>query len=247
MSPSSSRHSDFSPRTSGGYLAPGENGAWDAFLGWVRDNVITLLTASGLLYYAAVRLSAGRFYDRFGLRPEEVGLGYAELIIQTVYGLLYLVAVGAIWGLGFAVAVWVVRGIWRLSRGRSWRPPRTESSTGAALLVPVALWVVQAIGMSIATASDSAEDVRDGFPTPGSILSGVLRWNAEAAIVSGAGTDTTEPFDRCVIYLGQAEGMAALYDPASRYTWRVPVGAVKIRTGGPLAIVNRVPEDCPLE
>ena len=47
-------------------------------------------TALGVVTYAVLRFDYGLFYDRFGLKPEDVGLGQAELISQSVSGVVLI-------------------------------------------------------------------------------------------------------------------------------------------------------------
>jgi hypothetical protein len=61
-----------------------------------------------------------------------------------------------------------------------------------------------------------------------------------------AGSSTTSLADgTCVLYLGQSDGVLALYDPATGGSWRVPTGAAIVETRGRLANVELVPNDCP--
>jgi hypothetical protein len=70
-------------------------------------------------------------------------------------------------------------------------------------------------------------------------------FRAEAAIVH---TDTSAyglANGSCLLYLGQSDGIIALYDPASRTSWRMPASATAVETGERLDDVERVPGDCP--
>jgi hypothetical protein len=60
-------------------------------LGWVIASPLTALTVAGLVLYGSLRLDYSLFYSRFGLRPEDVGLGYAEILSQSVVGLVIYV------------------------------------------------------------------------------------------------------------------------------------------------------------
>jgi hypothetical protein len=50
----------------------------------------SILAAGGLVLYVALNLAYARFYDRLGLSPDDVGLGYASTLIRSS-GLLLLV------------------------------------------------------------------------------------------------------------------------------------------------------------
>jgi hypothetical protein len=221
----------------------------EGVLRWVRDNLLSVLTVAGLIVYGSVRLSAGRFYDRFGFRPEEVGLGYPELITRAVFALLFWSFLNAVIYVGFSIASRIVRLAWRLARKKtqpsepttapSARPLEWLSSFASISLVVGAFFVAITIG----SAGSSAESVRGGVPAPPNVWSG--SWDAQAAIVRQGGGSDVDLIGRCVIYFGQADGLAAFYDPATGSSWRVPIGSVAIQTGGALAGVTLVPDDCP--
>jgi hypothetical protein len=249
---------DLTPRTPGGYPVQSQRGG-AAFLGWASGNVVPILTVSGLLYYAATRLAAARFYDRFGLRPEDVGLGYPDTIAQTIYAVLYV-------GLKASVVSAIVYFIWTtgLKEGfqnayrtmtssihsESAPPPKNKGNEkkrswrqyGRFLLLSFLILTLLEMATAFLYTPGEAESVRDGHPAPADVLSG--SWDSQAALVDKIGGDVSASAG-CMIYLGRAEGLVVLYDPSSRFTWRVPSGAVTIRTGGELATVERVPDDCP--
>lgn len=63
--------------------------------GLVRQlaDVKTLLAVFGLALYAILRIAYGRFYAAFGLSPDDLGLGYVELLAQSAIGAVVLLAV----------------------------------------------------------------------------------------------------------------------------------------------------------
>jgi hypothetical protein len=71
---------------------------------FIRDNLAVTLTLAGLLVYSSLRLSAGIFYGRFGFTPEDVGLGYAEILARSLYTLILLTAYG---GLLIFATLWI--------------------------------------------------------------------------------------------------------------------------------------------
>jgi hypothetical protein len=56
-------------------------------------------------------------------------------------------------------------------------------------------------------------------------------WDADVASVLVGRADVILP-NSCLIYLGQAGGFAALFDPVTDSSWLVPTDSVSIRTGG---------------
>lgn len=55
--------------------------------GWVTG-LASAVTALGLLFYAALRIGYSVFYAPLGLQPEDVGLGYADILAQSLVGLI---------------------------------------------------------------------------------------------------------------------------------------------------------------
>jgi hypothetical protein len=70
-----------------------------------------------------------------------------------------------------------------------------------------------------------------------------LSWPAQAAVVHTA-SEAALPSGTCVLYLGEADGYTALFDPGTDKSWRVPSGDVVIETGDKLSGVEKVPDDC---
>jgi hypothetical protein len=96
------------------------------------------------------------------------------------------------------------------------------------------------VSFSLVTAGEAA----DGQASGQSVLS--IPWRAEAALVHTLGDELAGLQEgTCVLYLGSADGLFALYDPLTQSSWRVPTTAVALETGGPLSDVQHVPQDCP--
>jgi hypothetical protein len=55
---------------------------------WALENPLSAVTALGLCLYGILRYVYARFYSPLGVKPEEVGLGYGEILAQSVTGLL---------------------------------------------------------------------------------------------------------------------------------------------------------------
>ncbi len=56
----------------------------------------TALALLGLALYAVMRVAYGRFYEPFGLSPDELGLSYLELLAQSALGAVVLAALFAL-------------------------------------------------------------------------------------------------------------------------------------------------------
>lgn len=69
---------------------------------WVSSNPIPAITVVGVLFYGLLRLEYSDFYGHFRLSPEEVGLGYSDILARSAMGTvaaaagIFVVAVGAL-------------------------------------------------------------------------------------------------------------------------------------------------------
>jgi hypothetical protein len=66
--------------------------------------VASLLALAGAFFYTALRVAYGVFYSRLDVKPEDVGLGYQQILAQSV-GALALLALAACVAAGVAAAV----------------------------------------------------------------------------------------------------------------------------------------------
>ena len=198
------------------------------------------------MLYGSLRLANGIFYGRFGFQPEEGGLGYAETIAGAI-ALLLFVGIGRIIAGFLAPILAALVGVLRPGQGRvrpsflsEWNKKagqevvRFGKLSGFVILTVFAL--INPILMAIASGSD-AENGIEIRPT-------LLPFRADVAIVHTTSVGGLAN-GSCVLYLGQSDGIIALYDPASKSSWRMPSSTTVVETGGRLNDVERVPGDCP--
>jgi hypothetical protein len=121
------------------------------------------------------------------------------------------------------------------------RDSRTASGAQYLALWP-ALTAVAVLAVPIFNAAIEADSVEAGRAVRQSDWLLPFAWDALAAIVSPSGAEAP---GRCVIYLGNAGGFVAMYDPADGSSLRLPTSGTTVRTGGRLADVANVPGDCP--
>src|SRR5262244_803705 len=81
---------------------------------WIlkTDHWVTVVAVIGSVLYGSLRIAYLSFYGQFGLRPEDVGLGYGEVLGQTVTGLVLLSAVVLIVTFVAACAVVTYAVVW---------------------------------------------------------------------------------------------------------------------------------------
>jgi hypothetical protein len=70
---------------------------------WSVEHWVAFVALVAALVYGSLRAAYSGFYGELGLRPEDVGLGYAEILAQTVPGLI-LISVTVLAGATILVA-----------------------------------------------------------------------------------------------------------------------------------------------
>ena len=63
-----------------------------SFPNWATD-ARTVLALLGVVLYAVLRIAYSLFYNNFGLTPDDLGLGYIDLLIQSAVGTVILLVV----------------------------------------------------------------------------------------------------------------------------------------------------------
>jgi hypothetical protein len=235
-------------------LVPGGWGTWRRLSEWTVANPIVAVTIAGLLVYAIQRVGAAWFYSHLGFTPEEVGLGYATTLARSIPVAVLVVLVYLLAGFALVAVAGVVRVLRRSyyrvrgntaaveemrARGKkAWATTVRELGSERLPNALAAAFLILPLFLAFAEAGGAA----GGTPVEAFIGS----WQAEAARVHVLDPIVPLPDGSCVLYLGQADGQLALYDPATRTSWRVPVNVAVIETGGDLSDVQQVPEDCPM-
>jgi hypothetical protein len=90
---------------------------------WVAANAGISFTIASVLLYGVVRASYAAFYARFGLEPEDVGLGETRMPAQSAIAVAILLAVTAV----FAVITRFAFGVFKaMPRRLTWMLPHTD-------------------------------------------------------------------------------------------------------------------------
>ena len=215
------------------------------------------LTVLGIALYVTVYFSYSTFCGRFGVAPAEVGLTYLEILTRSAPPLLVLmgtcvliVLLSGRWLLGkqftaqiryplatvvVVVLLVLVAGVVRADRlanlveGGS---PVRSRPFGEIIDIRVEYVTVIAgkgadakpteVGPVVAAPTTVPPDPATGLK-PGLDLSSP---EADIAVRSGSTIEVAKR--RTMLYLGQAKGVAVLYDAVQRQTIRVPTGEVTI-------------------
>jgi hypothetical protein len=195
-------------------------------LKWAAENPLPALTLTGAALYIVLRESYVIFYSRFGVDPEDVGLGYVQVLTQVATGSLLILA--------FIVSQ-AVAYFWLYKRDPQ------ESSTGRTrflILGQVLGMVLLIIALSFSTAFRLSSHVRSGSaiaPTGfdlSAFVNNILAVRVPQVQVYWADERATSAARwsgaRSLMYLGQASGVSVFYDPARRETLRLPSGSVVV-------------------
>ena len=73
---------------------------WAAFSPWVafaQAIPLSAVSVAGIVGFGCLRFAYGLFYGAFGVTPEEVGLGYGQVLAQAILIALVMIAFLAIW------------------------------------------------------------------------------------------------------------------------------------------------------
>ena len=234
------------------------NGSWlDRLLELLGKFDTIHLTVFGLALYVTVYFSYSIFYSRFGVSPTEVGLTYLEVLTRSAPPLLVLLAaffvIGLLLGrwlvgarfaaqgryplviLAGIVLVVLLAGAARanhlagLVEGGS--PVRSRPF---GEIIDIRVDYVTVIAGREANAEPTVVDPATAAPTtippdpatglqPGLDLSSP---DADVAVRSGSTLEVAKR--RSLLYLGQANGVAVLYDTVQRQTIRIPTAEVTI-------------------
>jgi hypothetical protein len=63
---------------------------------WASNNVVPALTLAGIALYVVLRLPYSAYYGTLGATPEDVGLGYVEMLARSAVGVAALVVVAGL-------------------------------------------------------------------------------------------------------------------------------------------------------
>jgi hypothetical protein len=210
---------------------------------WLATHLAaSLVAAAGVLLYGVLRVSYARFYGRFDVEPEEVGLGQTEILTQT--GVLLFVSVSlAMFLLGILFLIMRTLGVLPVTATAKvlpgaplWRRAMAFTTTPYWMVVIPTIWLlafyvlVELPGRatSLADRVESGEAVRP----PASILHWNLAVEALPARLTSPSGNSLPPQlrSRSLRYLGKAGGMLVLYDWRTARTVRVPEGSVVVTT-----------------
>jgi hypothetical protein len=206
----------------------------------------SLLVLSGLVAYSILRTAYGRFYAKFGLTPDDVGLDYGQTLARaTGLVLTWLLLPGVVLAGSVTVIAVLILGQSKLlersftgSRLLSWMPQvsvRQAFRLGLmATIVTVFLSrLLSAYTMPLQAAS-YASSVHDGTATSpepiGPFVQFEVRADQAKAYLKGSLAEGLN-VPRNVTFLGQHDGTVILWDARNRAVYRIPAGDVVLIIG----------------
>lgn len=180
----------------------------------VATYVAPALAIAALVDYSIFALLYDSFYGGLGTSPRDVGLGFKETLAgSTAVALFILIGVSACWGL----TIYAIK-------------KRSLAAIILIIVVAVICGVLFALLLRQASRSEPLDAVQAGHAvSPTSIGPIVLvPLHAEPAVVRAVGRppEQTKAIDdlaaRKLLYLGENNGVAVLYDSTEDHVIRVP-------------------------
>jgi hypothetical protein len=186
-----------------------QHSRWSGFVESAKSTTAIVGAVVAVAYFVS-RLGQTSFYSKFGLEPDDVGLGRTETLTRSAVWLVLIALVP----IGLASLGWVVK--------RSMTKWVVAAALAAILSLP--FWVPQAYKHD-ADCVQAGKAVRPaGLSTPLRIITNPLGLRVEpvrAAWIDGA--SPAYDFGReKVMNLGRAAGTAVLFYPRTQQPVRVP-------------------------
>jgi hypothetical protein len=202
--------------------------------------IAKLTGAFGALVYAALYVAAEEVYSPLGVAPNEVGLGYAELLVRsaTYTAAAFVVGLG-----GFVLGQLSVRALRRLRRrsrrqstGSSLKADasRARDSTDAELALGTAVVLSLVPLVVLITSVIHARGALQDGRVPQNLLGVSPPWDARMAQVTWTAGRAPQGLSLAqrVLYLGEDNGVTVLYDPCVHHALRVPASTVIVSIQG---------------
>jgi hypothetical protein len=195
-----------------------------SILTWVAENTLPAATITAAALYVVLRVSYVMFYNRFGVDPEEVGLGYVQVLTQVATGSLVILVFLA---LQFVSYFWLSSNSERLSERRFHGLLLTQV-VGTVTLI-IAFSFVNAFSLS-ASVSTGSTITPPGLHVSSFFFQNILAIRVPRVRVYWIDQRATPPQrwkgSRTLMYLGQAGGVSVFYDSVKKETLRLPTSAV---------------------
>jgi hypothetical protein len=211
--------------------------------------VAAILLPIGLAMYALIYLAHARFYNALGIDAAEVGFSYSNALIQGS-GFIATFVLATIVGYPFVliIVLMVRHPFGRGTKGHSWRVGNFTNSLTSwlnsqrqllvfTLVVTIALLTIFLVVREISTNTRAVNAVQTGHPLiiPRSILgipTILVRADPVEIVSIGKPEDVRNVallHDDKLLYLGQTNSYAVLYDSKAQQSVRLPLSVSIIR------------------
>ena len=225
-------------------MAPESSSLFSRVARWLVTHVVPVLSVLGVVVYAFLRVSYGVFYDRFGLEPEEVGVGRAQVLAQS--GLL-LVELALVFGAVMTFCFFALRALgglrqpYRLPPGAPlWRRAVEFAQTPYWIIVlptaiAVGLFLVVTLpdrARSLADKVERGETVRARTSFSYRSLEPHVKSLPATLISLGQAPLRPELQAPSLRYFGQANGTLVLFDWKTKKVIRLPAASYAVSTSG---------------
>jgi hypothetical protein len=203
-----------------------QSSRWDNAIEWLKSPTAVIGGLVAVAYFVS-RLGQTSFYSKFGLEPDDVGLGRTETLTRSAVWLVLIALVPAAlavfgWAAKRSTVKWVI-------------------AAGLVSIVALPIWVPQAYRHDADCVEDGKAVRPAGLSTPLRIITNPLGLRAEpvrVAWINGGSTGYDFGTEN-VIYLGRADGTAVFFDPRTKQTVRVPQNDVVVRWTSHVPIAKR--------
>jgi hypothetical protein len=199
-----------------------------------KPNIATWLPAiaaiagvGAAVLYALIRFAYERFYDVFGVSPEQVGIDSTRVLSQSAFGLLVFAFLTTVFYGIFAL--FMIRGNRTLSSTAKRRTLLIALALGAlGVLLPIIKAWGDAVDAAECAAGSDGQSVRSLRFNLGGVTGTVVGVRADRASVTWIGDETAPAGieDGPAVILGESDGRLFIYLPARETTLDVPAADV---------------------
>jgi len=219
-----------------------ERSAESAALNWMVRYAVPLTGVVGAALYGVLRLAYVFFYLWLRATPDEVGYGYSQVLSDELVGAIELVVLIAILisiaGLAVSVLVSLARRAAKKPIAEvTWTQLVSKAKAqklavwSFAIAIPIVLIGLPVLGWLEGAQAANGYAVRNVYPA-GLIRLPVLAVQAVPAQVAWTSPPGPNGLNlggrECLLYLGQANGIAVFYDVHSQESLRLPSANIAV-------------------
>jgi hypothetical protein len=223
-------------------ISPGGEHDGNDILNWIVRYAVPLISVIAAALYGVLRLAYVFFYLWLRATPDEVGYGYSQVLSGELVGAVELVVLAAV-GIsvvGFAATILVRLSRWAIGKYQFTtvrlrlvdRPEMQRIAVWAFIVaIPLVLVGLPVVGWLEGAQAANGYTVRNVY-LAGTIRLPVLAVEAVPATIAWTSTPKSDGLEisrrRCLLYLGQADGISVFYDVQSQESIRLPSAEIAV-------------------